>query len=217
MPPDVLVDPEDGDAVEPSRVADQHSTPLGQHRVVGGVPGHVECVGDPGDGELLDHQGLQRPPDRRPREFRARRRRGRGVLPPDMSATGAAVAADHELQRRRTPPERLMRELPHDAVARSALATATPAPVVVGLDPAGDYRSVRLDSLPDGAQPEPVEAGESRQVRGSEGSVKHVEVFRMSGVGTFILGGPRPTSRPPAPSTPQPTSYTLNCEEPGYA
>jgi len=36
--PDVLVDPDRGDAVEPARVVDQDPLALGQDRVVGGVP-----------------------------------------------------------------------------------------------------------------------------------------------------------------------------------
>ncbi|OZB86350.1 MAG: hypothetical protein B7X41_14200, partial [Microbacterium sp. 14-71-5] len=39
-----------------------------------------------------------------------------------------------------------------------------------------------------------VAAAERREVRGREGSVEHVEVFRMGSVGTPIIGRPRPSS-----------------------
>lgn len=52
--------------------------------------------------------------------------------------------------------------------------------------------------------------GRRGQVRRSEGSVVHVEVFRMGSVGTSIIGGPRPLSRHRRTHH----RYTLNCEEP---
>src|SRR5690606_39753398 len=75
-------------------------------------------------------------------------------------------------------------------------------------------RTVLLQPLPGHHQPEPVQARERRQIRGREGSVKHVEVFQTRRVGTLILGRPRPSPRPTRrPSSA--TTYTLNCEEPG--
>jgi len=60
--------------------------------------------------------------------------------------------------------------------------------------------------LPHDFQTELVQTAERGQVRASEGSVTHVEVFQMSGVGTFILGRPRPLpphrhADPPQPRT----------------
>ena len=94
------------------------------------------------------------------------------------------------------------------------MAAAAPAPVVVGRDPAGDHRPVGLDPLPDGAQTEPVEAGESRQVRASEGSVEHVGVFRMGSVRTSIFRETSTHLPPPNASTRSAQGYTLKCEEP---
>ena len=181
------VSPEHGDTVEPGRITDQHPPPFGEDGVVRGVPGDVKSVGDPSDGELLDHERLQRPTERRLRKLAPRRRGRRGVLPPDMTATAAGVPADNHVQRGGPPAERCVREPPHDRVARDASATAPPAPVVVRDDPTRDHGAIGLETLPDRAQSEPVEAGESRQVRGSEGSVGHVEVFRMGSVRTSIL------------------------------
>ena len=55
-----------------------------------------------------------------------------------------------------------------------------------------------------------VRAGEAR--RG--GSVRHVGVFRMDGVGTSILGRPRPSSRDRRAPTTSNHRYTLIWEEP---
>ena len=54
------------------------------------------------------------------------------------------------------------------------------------------------------------EATERGQIRAREGSVRHVEVFRMDGVRTSIIGRPRPLSRQRRADH----LYTLNFEEP---
>jgi hypothetical protein len=79
-------------------------------------------------------------------------------------------------------------------------------------DSAGQHRRVRFQALPDHLQAERVELAERGQVRASEGSVRHVEVFRMGGVRAPILGRPRPL---PGQRRADPI-YTLNCEEPFF-
>jgi len=71
----------------------------------------------------------------------------------------------------------VVRQPPDHAVPGGALAAAAPAPLIGLSDPAGEDRAVRLEPLPDDVQAELVEAAERGQVRGSEGSVRHVEVF----------------------------------------
>lgn len=66
MPPHMLIDADRGDTIEASRVVDQHPLPLGEHRVVGGVPADRESLGDPGHGEVLHHDPFQRPPQATP-------------------------------------------------------------------------------------------------------------------------------------------------------
>jgi len=65
------------------------------------------------------------------------------------------------------------------------------APLVRLHDTAGQDRTVRLETLPEDFKAELLETAERGQVRASEGSVRHVEVFRMGGVGTLIIGRPR--------------------------
>ena len=117
VPPDVLIHANDGDAVEPARVVDQDALAFGEDGVVGGVPRHPEPVSDPGDGEVLHHQALQRPPQPAAGQLRPRLRRLARVLPPHMPASGAAVAADRHLQRGRSPAERLVRQPADHGVA----------------------------------------------------------------------------------------------------
>ncbi len=64
----------------------------------------------------------------------------------------------------------------------------------------GLIKPSKCDTIPD--------AGHG-QIRAREGSVRHVEVFLMGGVGTSIIGRPRPL---PGQLRAQPT-YTLLCEE----
>ena len=68
--PHMLIDPDGGDFVEPAGVIDQHTLALGQHRVVRGVPRHVEPLGDPSDREVPDHDPFQRPPQATPGQLR---------------------------------------------------------------------------------------------------------------------------------------------------
>jgi len=62
-------------------------------------------------------------------------------------------------------------------------------------------------------QPQVIQARERAQIRAIKGSIGHVEVFRMDGVGTLIIGRPRPL---PGHDTPNPAhnTHTLNYEEP---
>src|SRR5699024_3645314 len=79
-------------------------------------------------------------------------------------------------------------------VARGALAPAPSAPAVIGHDAAGQHRPIGLQPLAHDLQAEVIEASERGQVRGSEGSVRHVEVFPVGSVRTPIIGRPRPLS-----------------------
>jgi hypothetical protein len=60
--------------VAPHVLIDLDENPLafGQDRVVGGVPRDPEAFGDPGDGEVLDHDPFQCPPQPAARQLRPR-------------------------------------------------------------------------------------------------------------------------------------------------
>lgn len=88
------------------------------------------------------------------------------------------------------------------------------APVVRLQDPAREHGPVGLEQLAGDFQVELVQAGESGQVGAREGSVEHVEVFRVAGVGTAIFERPRPLSRHRRADPGRVVRYTLNCEEP---
>lgn len=80
-----------------------------------------------------------------------------------------------------------MRKPTHDGAPRDALSSAPAAPTIRFTDAALDHRPIRLDLLPRRDESKLVESAERGQVRGREGSVGHVEVFRLGGVGTSIL------------------------------
>jgi hypothetical protein len=84
-------------------------------------------------------------------------------------------------------PERRVREPTSDRPSRDTLGAAPATPRVRLHDATLDHRPMQIDPLPNRDEPELVEAAERGQVRGVEGSVKHVEVFRLGGVGTSIL------------------------------
>jgi hypothetical protein len=79
-------------------------------------------------------------------------------------------------------------------------------------DMAGQNRPVRLEPLPGHDETKLVHAAERRHIRAGEGSVGHVEVSWMNGVGTSILGRPRHlhTHRRASPYG------TVICDEPVY-
>ena len=103
-----------------------------------------------------------------------------------------------------------MRKPPDHRVPRNPFAAAATAPLVELDDAASDHRAVGLEPLPNGFETELIQSAERGQVRASEGSVVHVEVFRMGSVRTSILEDldPSPGQRRAHPR------YTLNCEEP---
>ena len=72
---------------------------------------------------------------------------------------------------------------------------------------------VWLNALARHLQPQAIQARERAQIRAIKDSMRHVEVFQMDGVGTPIIGRPRPL---PQHDTPNPAhnTYTLKCEEP---
>jgi len=72
---------------------------------------------------------------------------------------------------------------------------------------------VWLNALARHFQAQVIQARERAQVGAIKGSIGHVEVFQMDGVGTPIIGRPRPL---PGHDTPNPANntYTLNYEEP---
>jgi hypothetical protein len=97
-------------------------------------------------------------------------------------------------------------------------ASAPALGAVIGLqDPARQDRAIGLQTLADHDQAELIQAAERGQVRAAEGSVRHVEVFQMGGVGTSILGRPRHLPRDRRASHHPTSDYTLNCEEPQTA
>ncbi|MEV4902871.1 hypothetical protein AB0K08_16215 [Citricoccus sp. NPDC055426] len=88
------------------------------------------------------------------------------------------------------------------------------APVIRFHHPADQHRTPGFQALADGYESELVEAAELGQVTVVEGSVRHVEVFQMAGVGTSIFERSRPLSSHRRAATPGNTIYTLICEEP---
>ena len=77
---------------------------------------------------------------------------------------------------------------PTDHRAHTDAFTAAPSAPLIGLeDPARHDRTLRFDNLARDFQTEPVKKAEGREIRRSEGSVRHVEVFQTASVGTSIL------------------------------
>ena len=226
MAHDVFVDADDSDVVEPGRVVDQGPLAFGQDGVVGGVPGDPESFGDAGDGEVLNDDALQSPAQPAARQLRSGFGGAGGVLAPHVGAAGAGVAADRHDQRRWSPTERLVGQAAGHGVAGDAFAAAASTPPFVGIsvldDAAGEHGPLRFEALAGYDEAELVEAAEGGQIGGVEpcirarrdGSVVHVEVFQVEGVGTSILGRPRPLSAHRRAEN-EVASHTLNCEEPG--
>lgn len=81
--------------------------------------------------------------------------------------------------------------------------------LVVIDDTTGQHRALRFQALPHHDEAKLVKPAERSQVRARESSsVKHVEVFRVGGVGTSIFGRPRPSARH------RRAAHTVKSEEP---
>jgi hypothetical protein len=95
-----------------------------------------------------------------------------GVLAPHVTAPATPVTAHGDQQRRRPPPERLVRQSPGQRVARRAFAAAAPAPAV-GLDDATcQDGAVGIEPLTGDLQTELVQPGERGQIRTGEASIR---------------------------------------------
>ena len=117
------------------------------------------------------------------------------------------------MQDRGAPPAGLMRQAPDHRVTANALAPAASTPPVLTSNTARQHCMVCLNTLTRHLQPHAIQASERAQIRAIKDSIGHVEVFQMDGVGTPIIGRPRPL---PGHDTPNPAhnTYTLKCEEP---
>ena len=106
-----------------------------------------------------------------------------------------------------------MRQAPDYRVTRHALAPAASTPPILTNDAACQHCVVWLNALAGYFQAQVIQARERAQVGAIKGSIGHVEVFRMDGVGISIIERPRPLHNHDTPNSTQ-YPYTLKCEEP---
>jgi len=186
--PHVFAGPDRGDPVEPGGVIDQGPLALGKDGVAGGVPGDAETLSDPGHGEVLDHDRLQRPPKPATRQLRSRLGREGGVLAPHVRTPGTPVTTDRDRQRGGAPAERFVGELPDHGVAHEALAAAAATPLAGFEDPAREHGTAGFEALAGHLRSELAETAERGQIGAREpssgarrdGSAGHAGVFQMS-------------------------------------
>ena len=129
------------------------------------------------------------------------------ILTPHVSTPLTPVAAHAHMQNRGTPPAGLVRQAPDHRVTTNALAPATSTPPILTSNTARQHCMVCLNALTRHLQPQVIQARERAQVGAIKGSIGHVEVFQMDGVGTPIIGRPRPL---PGHDTPNPTQQHLH-------
>ena len=109
---------------------------------------------------------------------------------------------------RGTPPAGLMRQAPDHRVTRLALAPAASTPPILTSNTARQHCTVWLNALARHFQAQAIQARERAQIKAIKGSIGHVEVFQMDGVGTPSSKDLDPypaTTRPPPPTTPTPS------------
>ena len=213
--PHVFIHANDTHAFTPCWIIDQQARPFSQDSSVGGIPGHAQGLGNARHRQMVDHQARQRPAHRRVRELRARVGCCTHVLTPHVSTLWAPVAAHAHVQDRGAPPVGLVRGAPGQRVTTNALAPAASAPPVLTSNTVCQHCMVCLNALTRHFQAQVIQARERAQIRAIKDSIGHVEVFQMDGVGTPIIGRPRPL---PGHDTPNPAhnTYTLKYEEPDY-
>src|SRR5699024_9598825 len=114
-----------------------------------------------------------------------------GVLTPDAATLDALVTAEANVKRGRSVAEGLVGQLADDGIANDPVAAAPSAPVISSVRLAFQDGLLPGDVLAGAGQIEGVESAKCRKVRRRESRLGHVEVFRMDGVRTSIIGSPR--------------------------
>ena len=162
---------------------------------------------------MVDHNARQRPAYRRTRELGARIGRLTHLLAPHVSTLWAPVAAHAHMHNRGAPPAGYMSQVPDHRAVRNAPAPAASTPPVLTSNTARQQCMIRPNALTPHLHPQAIQARERAQIRAIKDSIRHVKVFQMDGVGTPIIGRPRPL---PGHDTPNPARHphTLKCEEP---
>lgn len=161
---------------------------------------------DAGDGEVVEDETLKSPGQTSAGDLRPSECRLRDVLPPNMPAPGALVAAHADYQYCGSVPEWFVCEPTGHGISERPLAPTLPTLSIRLNDPALDHRTIRSQVLTDGLKAEFVEAAERGETGRSEGSVEHVEVFQVGSERTSIF---RETSAPTLRST-RSDDYTLD-------
>ena len=189
--------------------------PSARTAVFADLPGHAQGLSDARHRQMVDHQAHQCPAYRCARELGTRIGRLAHVLTPHVSALWAPVAAHAHVQDRGAPAVGYMSQAPDHRVTRNALAPAASAPPILTTNTACQHCMIGLNALTRHLQPQAIKARERAQIRVIKDSIGHVEVFQMDGVGTPIIGRPRPL---PSHDTPNPAhnTYTLKYEEPDF-
>ena len=194
--PHVFIHANDTHAFTPSWIIDQQARPFDQGSSVGCSSRRRRGPGDA----------------RHARAWRADRLLGSY---PDATCerTPGPVAAHAHVQNRGTPPAGLVRQEPDHRVMANALAPAALAPPILSNNAACQHCMVWLNALAGHFQAKVIQARERAQVGAIKGSIGHVEVFRMDGVGISIIERPRPLPGHDTPNSAQ-YPYTPKCEEP---
>ena len=119
------------------------------------------------------------------------------------------------MQNRGAPLAGYVRQAPDHRATSHALTPAASTPPVLTNNPARQHSMIWPNALACHLQAQVIQARERAQIRAIKGSIGHVEVFQMDGVGTPIIERPRPL---PGNDTPNPAhnTYTLKFEEPVY-
>ena len=179
------------------------------------LPGHAQGLGDARHRHMKNDHACQCSAHRCTRELGARIGRLAHVLAPHVSTLWAPVAAHAHVQNRGTPPVRFMRQAPDHRVTSHALAPAASTPPVLTRNTARQHCMVCLNALARHFQAQVIQAREHAQIRAIKDSIGHVKIFQMDGVGTPIIGRPRPLHNHDTPNPAQ-HPYILKCEEPRY-
>ena len=116
------------------------------------------------------------------------------------------------MHNRGAPPVWLVRQAPDYRVTRNALAPAASTPPILTNNAARQHCMVWPHALAPHLQAQVTQARERAQVKAIKGSIGHVEVFQMDGVGISIIERPRPLHNHDTPN-PAHNTYTLKCEE----
>ena len=198
MTPHVLIDPNDAHAFKASRIRQQEFFPIGQYRLVNGMPGHRRVSGNAINGHVVSDQAHKSPAQGPKGELGAWGSRLADVITPGTRTRTTAVTPYIHHQHRGLMPPRFVRQAPGTRPQRIPRApTPWTQPSRISGTALQD-EPAPLAAHPHSHQAQLLQPAIGRHIRSRKGSMRHVGASqRLKCRNLNHRAGPDPMPTPP--------------------